>query len=119
MKKKTKSKAATQQDIKLLERKLVSKIETLRKESQEDLELMGGNLTFQIDEMREEQAKQGNVLENVITEQAKQSRVLGDILSVNQAILGQLGGMQNHGNRIENHEERITDVEVQVRMLRR
>lgn len=104
-------KPATQKNIKLL---------------QEDLGLMGGNLTFQIVELEtsvDTLKTKAHSIEKTVTEikeeQAKQSRVLGSILSVNQAILGQLTGAQKHGDRIENHEERIDKLEVKVRILQK
>ncbi len=94
--------------------------------TQEDLEMWGGNLAFQIAEsdtkleaLKEEQVNQRQVLEVVVKQQAKQSRVLGDLLAVNQAILGQLAETKGNGERIENHEERIETLEVKVRILQK
>ncbi len=89
---------ATRADIKLLE-----------KSTQEDLEIWGGNLAFQIEESRQENKKRFD----------KQDKVLGSLLSVTQMLVGQLAEVKGTPDKVENHEKRITDLEVQVRMGRR
>lgn len=97
-KKESKKEPATKEDIKLLE-----------KSTQEDLEIWGGNLLFEIEESRQENNKRFD----------KQDKVLASILSVIQMLVGQLAEVKGTPEKVENHEKRITDLEVQVRMGRR
>lgn len=77
--------------------------------TQGDLELWAGSLLFQIEESRQEHNKRFD----------KQDNVLASLLSVTQMLVGQLAPVKDAPERIENHEKRITDLEVQVRMGRR
>lgn len=104
MKKEVDQEPATKEDIKRLD---------------EDLELMGGNLAFQIDEVRGDIAKINERLDTQHETLERHEDILGSILSVLQSISGQLAPIKDAPEKIENHEERITDLEVQARMMRR
>lgn len=101
--------------------------------TQGDLEIWGGNLAFQISEVettltkvQEEQLGQGKkidqmqeTLQEIQQTQKKQDGVLESLLSVTQMLAGQFTEVKETPERIENHEERITGLEVKVRILQK
>jgi septal ring factor EnvC (AmiA/AmiB activator) len=94
--------------------------------TQGDLEIWGGNLAFQIAEVEKDGKESSKKIdqmqeriEDIQKEQKKQSNVLEAILSSNQMLVGMFATVKDTPERIENHEERITDLEVGVRILQK
>lgn len=106
-------------------------IELLRKDVQADLELWGGNSSSNINDVEESlSARIGSVEENLssrvggLEEEmhagfASLKKVLEHILFVVQSIEGRAQETRGDHEQIEKHEKRITDAEVQIRMLQK
>lgn len=84
--------------------------------TQGDLEIWGGNLLFEIEESRQENNERMDKQDKTL---ARHEGVLESILMVLQSINGKLAPLKETPEKVENHEKRITDLEVQVRMGRR
>ncbi|MEK7499881.1 MAG: hypothetical protein AAB649_04730 [Patescibacteria group bacterium] len=98
--------------------------------TQHDMELLGGHLSSRIDEV-EESVKEEIVgvkdeivginerLDSAEEEMASHRKILESILNVVRSIDARYLETKDHPVILKNHEKRISDTEVQIRMMRR
>lgn len=84
--------------------------------TEHDLAMLGGHLSSRIDDVEENIAEVKEEMRNGF---ASLNKVLENILFVVQTIEGRAQETRGDHEQIEKHEERITAVEVQVRMLQK
>ncbi len=84
--------------------------------TQNDFAVLGGHLSEVAADNYQSLSGRIDAVEET---QGKHSRILGDILEIVTEIQIAQKVTQEHTEMLQKHEQRITDVEVQVRMMRR
>lgn len=84
--------------------------------TQHDLAMFGGHLSSRIDGVEEDV---GSLRKEMKEEFASQRKVLELILSVVQSLEVRAKEAEKHDGILKNHEKRIMESEVQIRMMRR
>lgn len=94
--------------------------------TQHDVEMLGGHLSSRIDEVEGRlggvEDRLGGVenrLDSVEGELKTHRKILESILNVVQTIEARSQETKDHPLILKNHEKRISDTEVQIRMMRR
>ncbi len=84
--------------------------------TQHDLAMLGGHLSSRIDDV-EEDVK--SLREEMREEFASQRKIMEAILSIIQTLEVRAKETKGHDVMLKNHEKRISDTEIQIRMIRR
>lgn len=84
-----------------------------------DLAMLGGHLSSRIDNVEDRLGGVEGRLTSVEDELVSHRKILELILSVVQSLEARAKEAEKHDGILKNHEKRISDTEVQIRMLRR
>lgn len=112
-----------QDDLEMLGGHLSSRIEDVREELSSQIHDVREDLSSRIDGVREELSSRIDGVEETLVEikdeLVSQRKVSESLLKVVESIEGRYQETRGDHEKIENHNDRIVDLEVQVRMLQK